>query len=366
MTETIDAEHLLSLARDGAGQAHAELALVIEDLFENRASVLSDREKHLMFNIIKNLVHEVEVSVKKKLSEKLATQPDVPHDLVMQLASDEFDVAYPILTKSKAIRDEDLIEIIRLRTEEYHLAISLRDDLIENVTDVLVEVGSDDVVESLLNNKNAKISHATIEFLVEQSKRVDTFQEPLIHRQELTETLAKKMFTWVSDALRQNIVGRYELDDETVSKLLEQAETEEFSSLSPDQNGRPDGSSELLESMKHEGMVTHQMLIDVISRGEIALFIAMFCEMTQLDELLAKKILFEESGENMAIACRAIEISDINFSIIYSKTRRVAPNRPRATREDINKMFDLYQDVDVEHARRTLKKWQNVSITGPQ
>lgn len=357
----MDSKHLLSLAGQKTPQSQAELALIIEDMFEDHDLVLSDRERHLMFNIIKKLVHEVEVSIRKKLSEKLSVLEGVPHDLAMKLATDDIEVAYPILAKSKAIRDDDLIELIHLRTEEYHLAISLRDDLVENVTDVLVEVGSNDVIESLLKNKDAKISQATMGFLVEQSRRVDTFQEPLIHRQELTETLATKMFSWVSNALRQDIAGRYKLNDETIDKLLKESAAEELAALSSGGYKVSEDTLKLLDKLKRAEMITQKVLIDVLVEGEIALFIAIFCEMSQLDELLAKKILFEDSGEGLAIVCRALDIPVLSFSTIYSKTRKVAPDRPRATRNDINRMFDLYQDLDVDDARRALTKLQENS-----
>jgi len=205
----LDADRLLSLARESSVKSRTELAAIVDSLFDDRGAALSDREKTLMFNIIQQLVHEVEVSVRKKLSEKFAEDTEVPRELIKALASDELDVAYPILTKSKVLHDEDLIEIIRLRTEEYHLAITLRDDISETVTDALVETNNVGVITHLLKNENARISKAAMDYLVEQSKRVDTFQEPVLRRTDLPEALAKKMFMWVSAALRHHIVERY-------------------------------------------------------------------------------------------------------------------------------------------------------------
>jgi len=356
MKPPLDALHLTELARDKSHEGRAALATVVEGLFDNNAHVLSDRERRLMFNIIENLIHEVEVSVRRKFSEKLSKSVDAPHSLIKLLANDDIDVAYPVLAHSDVLRDLDLIEIIQLRTEEYHLAVTIRNDLDENVTTALAETESEDVIVSLLNNKNAKISGATIEYLVEQSKRFDTFQEPLLHREELKEDLAKKMFTWVSKALHKFIISRYELDENTVAKLLEQTTEEALDDLPGKQS---EATEKLLKSLKDDGLIRPEMLVKTLTRGEIPLFVAIFCEMTGLENLLARKILFGESVEALALACRAIKIPEIQFTSIYTKTRKVLPSAPTATGEDISKVMIQYRDITDHNAFHTLDHWKH-------
>jgi len=355
MLNPIDANRMIALAHDKSSRGRETLAAVIDDLFENQANVLSDREKRLMYNIIENLIHEVEVSVRRKFSEKLALRSDVPHDLIVALANDHVDVAYPVLSHSDVLRDQDLIEIIRLRTKEYHLAITLRDDLDEDVSAALAETGNENVIVSLLNNQNAKISQATVEYLVEQSKRFDTFQEPLLHRQELNADLATKMFTWVSKALREHIISRYNLDESTVEQLLNQSTQEELDNLPGAQD---ESAKRLLNRLKDNGEITLDLLIKSLTGGEISLFVGVFSVMTELDTLLARRILFGENGEGLALACRAIEIPEITFATIYSKTRRVSPARPNASRDDVNKMLTRYRNIAIGDARSALGQWR--------
>jgi len=350
----LDADRLLSLARESSVKSKTELAAIVDSLFDDQGTALSDREKSLMFNIIQQLVHEVEVSVRKKLSEKFATDDEVPHELVKALASDELDVAYPILTKSNVLHNEDLIEIIRLRTEEYHLAITLRDDISETVTDVLVETSSVGVITQLLKNENAHISQATMAYLVEQSKRVDTFQDPLLHRTDLPEALAKKMFMWVSAALRTHIVERYEIDPSTTDRLLEQAAREGYEATLSE---KTDSSSELIKSLRERGMITPEMLVQTLSDGEIPLFFAILSDLTKLNDVLVRRIVFEKGGEGIAIACKAIGLGEIDFITIFRKSRRVAPGRGDATRADVNAILDLYRGFEQEDAQKVVEMW---------
>lgn len=358
MTQLLDSAHLTELARDKSHKGRAALAAVINDLFDHNVHVLSDRERRLMFNIIENLIHEVEVSVRRKFSEKLARSTDAPRSLIKALANDDIDVAYPVLVHSNVLRDQDLIEIIHLRTEEYHLAVTLREDLEENVSAALVETDGEDVIVSLLNNKNAKISEATLEYLVEQSRRVDTFQEPLLHRQELKKDLAKKMFIWVSEALRTHIISRYKIDENTVDALLKETTAEALEDLP----GEQDESVEtLLRNLKKDDLIDPDILVKTLSQGEIPLFVAIFCEMTGLDNLLVRRILFGETGEGVALACRAVDIPELQFATIFSKTRRISPTRPNATRDEVNNMLAQYRGINVDDARQALDKWRGGS-----
>ena len=358
MGAVLNAEHLLALAREKSGNSKTELVQIIDSLFEDRGNSLSDREKSLMFNIIENLVHEVEVSVRTKLSEKLADSTDAPHELIKTLASDDMEVAYPVLSRSRVLQDKDLIEIIRHRTEEYHLAITLRDNVSMAVSDALVETESESVITSLLNNENATISNGTMEYLVEQSKRVDTFQEPLLHRSDLQGDLAKKMFMWVSAALRHHIVGRYDFDATTVDHLLEQAANEGYNSTMAEKSEAASGSADLIKSLRERGMITPEMLVKTLSGGEVSLFLAIFSDLTKINDVLIRRIVFEKGGEGIAIACKAIEIPEIQFATIYRKSRRVAPGRGDATRAEVNAVLDLYRNIEPGEAHKVVEMWQ--------
>lgn len=351
----IETEQLLELARDTSASGRKALAEIIEDLFNNHSQILSDREKRLMFNIIEKLIQDVEISVRKRLSEKLAHTPDAPLELIKDLANDEIAVAYPVLVHSKVLRDEDLIEIIQMRTEEYHLALTLRDDLNEDVSSALVETNNEDVIVGLLNNENSKISEATLAYLVEQSHRVDTFQEPLLNRQELTDDLAVKMFSWVSDALRDHIVARYELDAQTIDELLRESADEVVHNLP---GAQTEGTEKLMASLREAGMINSDMLVKTLNRGEVPLFVGIYCELTELDNLIARRILFGETGERLALACRAVNIPELQFATIFSKTRRVSPIRANATSSDVNKMLEYYRNIDRPAARATLAQWR--------
>ncbi|MDP6603590.1 MAG: DUF2336 domain-containing protein [Rhodospirillales bacterium] len=75
--------------------------------------------------------------VRRIVSQQLANVPDVPEALVRLLANDDIEVAYPILVYSELLRDADLIEVIRHRTQEHQLAVAIRNEVSETVSNAL-------------------------------------------------------------------------------------------------------------------------------------------------------------------------------------------------------------------------------------
>ena len=123
-------EHFLRLARDKSARGREELFEAVSDLFVAEPEAFSDKERALMQAILHQLIRDAELSVRRPFSEKLATIPTVPRDLIKMLANDEIEVAGPVLKKSTALQDLDLVEVIRNRTIEHQLAIAIREQFL--------------------------------------------------------------------------------------------------------------------------------------------------------------------------------------------------------------------------------------------
>ena len=350
-----DVDQLLELARDKSAASRGELLEAIGDLFLGKHEALTERERELMTEILRRLVHEVEMSVRRDLAERLSTQPAAPRELVKALANDAIEVAHPILLKSHVLHNPDLVEIIRHRTLEHQLAIAMRDNVSEEVSDALVGTGESDVIAKLLENSSARISRTTMEYLVEQSKRIDRFQNPLVHRPDLGPELAKKMYWWVSAAVRQHILENFEVDaaaiddsiETAVAKALEQAENYDPGKTKP---------FELADRLAETKSISAQLLIQVLRQGEVNLFEALFVKMTQIRLQLARRLLLEEAGEGLAVACKAVGISRADFANIFTLTRKARGTG--VSEADLARVLQLYTDLDPATAETVVQRWR--------
>ncbi len=193
---------LFDLARDNSISSRNQLVERLGDLyFEDNSA--NSAERDLMAEILRDLVRDVEKAVRTKLSRRLAADPNAPRELVSILANDDIEVAHPILVRSNALDDAELIEIIHERTVRHQKSIAGREAVSEAVTDALVETGETSVVETLLHNHGAEISNQTMTTLVDASKGIETYRGPLLDRSDLSPHLARRMYWWVSAALRE-------------------------------------------------------------------------------------------------------------------------------------------------------------------
>ncbi|HRW29960.1 MAG TPA: hypothetical protein P5227_08185, partial [Emcibacteraceae bacterium] len=86
-------QNLIKLAHDSSKKGRAELFNGITDLIESQYQQISSTEIDLMMDILGRIIRDVEVSLRRKLSLKLADKDDVPVELIILLANDEIEVA---------------------------------------------------------------------------------------------------------------------------------------------------------------------------------------------------------------------------------------------------------------------------------
>ena len=356
-----DVSALFQMARDKSAAGRKSLVNAVSDLFFNNTDVLSDREKALMTDILRQIIHDVEMSVRRELAERLSDASQAPHELILALANDEIEVAHPLLIQSDILHDFDLVEIIHHRTLEHQLAIAMRKTLTESVTDALVETGNEDVIAKMIENPNARISKGTMEYLVDQSKRVDTYQNPLLKRPDLEPDLAKKMYWWVSAALRQHIVKNFKIDaadlDETLESTVKNV-IDRHDTASGNTSSKP---ADLAERLSEEGEVTPRMLVQVLRQGEIPLFEAMFSKMSGLRPRLLRRMLFEPGGEALAILCKAVNITKPDFASIFMLSRKARNSERGTDPKELKLVLELFDRIQADAADRMLKKWQRDS-----
>lgn len=352
-------QELLELARDKSLQSRMHLVDVIGDLFSERETVLSERERALMTDILDKLVHDFEMSVRRELAKRLADEPKAPRALVNTLANDTIDVARPLLMQSQVLHDGELIAIVRNRTRQHQLAVALRHNVSEPVSDALVENGDEDVIRTLLENPSAQISQATMEYLVDQSQHVDTFQEPLVRRQDLGAGLARRLYWYVSAALRERILANYEIPEDELDDVLESVAAEMVEREESEAGGDAGAPADVLaRRIAEEREVDAALLIKILRRGEIPLFESLFGQLSRIQPPRLQHVLYETGGKGLAVACRALDIDKANFAPIYLLSRKGRGGEHIVDPREVSTVMRYFDELDAETARRALKRWQ--------
>lgn len=352
-----DVRKLVDLARDKTSLGRSSLVSAIGDLMEDSGRILTLQEKALMNDILKKLIQDVARPIRKALAEKLAQSPNAPHQVVTLLANDEFDIASPVLLKSDLLSDEDLVEVVRHRTISHRLAIAMRRNVSTVVSDALVGTNSVDVIKALLENHGAGISEATMAYLVQKSEGVDEFQEPLLRRKDLSTDLSKKMYIWVSAALRQYIVDNYPVDryklDLTVSKVADDIAASSDGTAMAD-----DAAMVLAEQLAKRHELTADLLVKTLRRGEIGLFEAMLAQMIGMRPQVARKLIYEDGGEGLVIGCRACNVNRTDFTSLFLMLQRARPSELANNPYLLSRSMEMFDRLKPETARKVVERWK--------
>ncbi|MBT3400390.1 MAG: DUF2336 domain-containing protein [Rhodospirillaceae bacterium] len=353
----LDVDALLRLSRDRSAAARRELVEIIGDLFFDKDRVLNERERVAMGEILRQLIHDVEISVRKHLAIRLSDEPDAPSELVFALANDNAEIAHPILMRSDVLKDPQLIEIIRNRDLEHQLSVAMRTSVSETVADVLVETEEVTVIERLLENPGAEIGQKTMAYLVEQSQRVDAFQNPLIRRKDLPKKLAERMYWWVSGALRTEILDRHDLDASQLDDVMESAIE---AAVRSDSELTPGGAaaSRLVAQLVEQHGISAELMIEVLQAGEIALFEHMVEQATRLRQPLVRRLIYESGGEGLAIVCRAMGYTVAEFLILAELCRAARPQRSEEYPVTRMKPDAFYELIHPAAAGLVLDRWR--------
>lgn len=341
-------QQLLDLAMDRAIDGKGGLAASIAETCLDPNSNLGEKELSLAFDIVRILIDKVELDIRRNIAEYLAERDDVPPDLIRFLANDEIVVAYPVLVHSGMLRDDELIDIAVKKSARHRLAVAIRMDLSEPVTEALVRSKDPDVIATLLYNDNATIRPKTLDALVNASRSVKAYREPLTHRSDLTDDQARRMYAWVGEALRNHIVGHFDIEPE----LAEEATTSAVTQALGDQGLAPEPSS-----------ASKTTLIDAIRSGKKQEFETRFAELIGLSAAATKNILFGPNPQTLAVACKAGDLSVVVFGELMSRIHGGKDQRAFQKSEKFTSAVAYFNELDIANAKETIEIWRESKVT---
>jgi uncharacterized protein (DUF2336 family) len=350
-------QELVSLARDKSVAGRSALVKALGDLFYDSHSELSGDERDMMGEILQRLIGDVEEVVRKALAETLSGLPEAPPQIISALANDAIQIAYPILIESAVLQDIELVEIIRHRTAEHQLAIAMRDSVSEVVSDALVETDNNEVIKTLVENRGARISGETMERIVDRSESQPDLQDPLLRRNELSPPLAKKMYWWVSAALRKSIVDRFDIDSVELDKSIERA-VKDLMGEPISKAANADSSDGMINQLIAAGKVTPQLMIQTLRQGEIALFEEMLAGLSDLSNKLVRRFVFEPGGEALAILCKSLNILKPDFASFFLLSRSARPGDKVVDPSELQRVLDFYDRIKLDTAIKVVEHWR--------
>jgi len=344
--------NLKALAENRAGFARSALFDRVSHLLFEGEGELSPEVRTLIDQILTGLITHVEKEVRKKVSVRLSTLKTAPHDLTKLLASDEIEIARPILHHSPVLTDADLIEVIDNQTTDHRLAIAKRPVVHADVSAALIAAKEPKVVETLLANLGAAIPRAVFGDLVALSEKVDSIRRPLVARKDMPKDLAHKMFWFVSAAMRHTILEKFAIDPVELDAVLADVLVEQDTQ-----------AAKRAATKGNWSMGEVNALIGKLKVGDVPGFTTALAQVVGVELPVAAKIVADAGGEALAIACKALGADRSQFTTIFLQLdyKRLGQARPIAHVQNVSKIYDL---LPKEKAMAQVSLWnaQGASI----
>lgn len=352
--ETSRLKQLIAVAKEDSSDKRRELLREITDVFMAAPDRYTSSEMQHFDVILSRVTQSVEIALRREIAEKLADVASAPRGLIRQLAHDEISVAEPVLRRSQALTEEDLIRVVRQRGQEHMKAITRRREVSEAVSSEIVERGDKEVLVSLVQNRGARLSAPSMEKLVENSRSMGELQAPLAGRFDLPPQLLTQMYFFVSSALKKEILRRSDmLDPSLIDEAVDSNRQKILTTAVAEAGVEIEEARRFIRERIQSNSLNESLLKELMEMRRATEFLLAFAHVAGVDTSTTQRIMQDRSWESLAIACRAAGLERSTFAKIVFGLQKSPEEQNKALR-----ILDLYLKIPQEAAERVMRFWR--------
>jgi len=224
--------------------------------------------------------------VRRALADNFASAVDAPHALVSALASDQSDVATPVLSRSPLLTEAELIDCAAIGDAFAQSAIALRARVPAGVCAALAEIGAREAAISLAVNPGADLPEFSMRRMIERFGDDGEMREALLSRPWLPATVRNDLVNAAAAALSAFVVDCGWLTNERAERLSRE-ERDKANVIIVAETAEHDGRHgvrELVAHLRASRQLTASLVLRALLSGNRDLFEAALVELSGLRE----------------------------------------------------------------------------------
>lgn len=338
-------EEIIALARSRAPADRERLMLAIVELCDagEGADALMNQApvQALLNSIFMSLVVEAERDIRLRLAGKLADAVWAPTALINVLALDDIEIARPIIASSPVLQDQDLVRLLVEATIEHQIEVARRPNIGQPVVAAILQQNEPAVLTALAGNHTARVTAADMATLVKASDRIAALRTPLSRHPALTENLARQLYIWVGQSIREALVDRFELDAASLDAALAESVGEAHGGEGlpeADVAWTRDGEREemerrLIAKLDVAGQLRPGYLLRALREQKLSLFVGGLATLGRFEIGQVRRAVDSDRPELLALACAAVGIDRSVFPTILDLVRELNAGRPGGGQE---------------------------------
>jgi uncharacterized protein (DUF2336 family) len=337
----------------GSSSRRVETLRRITDLFLSNADRIQGRQVDLFGDVFERLIDQIEDQARAELGQRLAPTGNAPISVIRRLAhDDEIAVAGPVLSASPQLTASELVDIAKSKSQDHLLAISRRNELQEEVTDVLVDRGNDQVARSVASNRGARFSTTGFSGLLARAQTEEGLAELVAARSELTPEQLRELARKATDAVRRRLMSVSEPQTHAKIKKVLTAIAADIGRSGTTKQRDYAIAQDLVSSLQHDKALLKARLVEFAAEAKYEEVVAALAALSGLKIDAVEQFMANTDEGGILILCRAarLEWSTVRSILaLESCLERAASQQEAASR---------YARLNIATAERVLRFWQ--------
>jgi len=343
-------------------RSRASLLKRLADVVCLPASRVNAFERAMTADLLIEVLREAAPAERAKVARRLANLADIPSALARMLLRDDILVASTLLENCPSLGDADLIDCALSSDLEHRRMIALRRGVGEAVADVLVDRREEPVVEALLRNDLARLSHGAIEVIVAASRESPRLVTLLLKRSELRPSHAYIIFWWADSDSRRAILQRFAVSRE----VLQDAVSDVFS-MAAEEGWRDPLTRKALQFIERRQRNRNAIsrsrfgsLDEAVLESERGMTRELTEEISYLSgikPMTGAKIMTDLGGEPLAILCKATGLPRSAVRSLWRGLRRPETDGDGNPTQALDRVLTVFDSIAVDRAQTVLRYW---------
>ncbi len=349
----LDAEAIYDLARNPSMEGRRKLGELISQFFKEE---LTDKERHLAADVLLELMNAAKKDLCCVLASHLSYEAHVPSHLIHHLAEyDDMEIATPIIKRSTVLKDDYLMTLCEKRDAEFWRVLAQRENLSQLLSKTLVSYNDNETTTNVVSNSTATIDKETMSFIAKQSRYHKEWQEPLLKRPEVDQELAKEIYWYMSKAIRQSMIDRFQISpqtlDEQLSNVLETVMKMRTEPMAADAN-----MEVLAKRLNDAHKITPQLLLKTLKNRNLAFFSALIAEHGQLSVEVVNQLINANRFVEIYAIFKALNMTQADFTRLFMLMRVSYLQERLIPPQLISKASQQFRTMTPEMANTILKE----------
>jgi len=243
------------------------------------------------------LLDDASPLVRQAMAETFCRNENAPPAIIAALAADQSSVATPVVEHSPLLSDADLVDIVDTGDCDIQCAVARRADLPASVCAAIAEVGAAAAALELIENRNAALTSAALDRIVERHGHLAAIRESLLGQDNLPVAARLTLVEKLSSMLAQFVTGREWLSGERAVRVTHEAL--ERSTVSVAANSRGEEMTGLVRHLRATGQLNAGLILRALLSGNQELFEKALVELSGLSAKRVTALLSDRGSASL-------------------------------------------------------------------